>query len=178
MRTTSAIAPLIAAALAGSVTLTMSDAVASGDETTRVSGSGVDLASEAIIHSEEDTASGKIRRLTEIVRLTGDLSGYVLYQPTQEFDFVKNTLVVTGTNFFSGTIAGSDPVVLRSDESRFEVDLATGEETGKVRLTRSNDSSDKGLWYDCDLAVVGTGLTAEGNPTFNYSGECTRRGRN
>ncbi len=175
---TSAIATIIGAALAGAVTLTASDAIAGGQETIQVTGSGVDLASEAIIHSEENTASGQIRKLTEIVRLTGDLSGYVLYQPTQEFDSVKNTLVITGTNFFSGTIAGSDPVILRSDESRFEVNLATGEETGNVHLTRSNDSPEKGQWYDCELAVVGTGVTAEGNPTFNYSGECTRRGHN
>jgi hypothetical protein len=161
-----------------SVMLLMSSAaVASSDQQSMsVSGSGVDLASEAIVHSEENTPTGLIKRLTEIVRLEGDLSGYVLYQATQQFDFVANTLVVTGENFFSGTIAGSDPVILRSDESRFEVDLATGEEVGNVHLTRSNDASDKGSWYECDLAVVGTGLTPEGNPTFEYSGECVRRG--
>jgi len=176
MRTTSAIATLIAAALAGALTLEAPDAAAGGQETIQVAGSGVDLASEAIIHSEEPTPTGLIKRLTEMVRLEGDLSGYVLYQATQQFDFVENTLVVTGTNFFSGTIVGSDPVILRSDESRFEVNLATGEETGEVHLTRSKDSPDRGAWYDCDLAVVGTGVTAEGNPTFDYSGECTPRG--
>jgi hypothetical protein len=139
-------------------------------------GSGVDFESEAIIHSEEPTPNGLIRRLTEIVRLDGDLHGYVLYQATQQFDFVANTLVVTGENFFSGTIAGSEPFILRSDESRFDVNLATGEETGHVRLTRSNDAPQRGSWYDCDLAVVGTGITPEGNPTFDYSGECIHQG--
>jgi hypothetical protein len=64
-----------------------------------------------------------------------------------------------------------------SDESRCEVDLATGEEAGNVHLTRSNDTSDKGRWYECNRAVVGTGLTPEGNPTFDYGSSCTRRGR-
>ena len=161
-----------------SVMLLMSSAAVAGagQATIPVSGSGMDLASDAIVHSEESTPAGTIKRLTEFVRLTGDLSGYVLYQATQQFDFVNNKLLVTGTNFFSGTIAGSDPVILRSDESRFEVDLATGAETGRVHLTRSNDAPDKGSWYECDLAVVGTGLTFEGNPTFDYSGVCIRRG--
>lgn len=160
------------------VMLLMSSAAVAGSnqQSIAVSGSGMDLASDAIVHSEESTPTGVIKRLTEMVRLTGDLSGYVLYQATQEFDFVNNTLLVTGTNFFSGTIAGSDPVILRSDESQFEVDLATGEEVGNVHLTRSNDAPDKGSWYECDLAIVGTGLTPEGNPTFDYSGVCTRRG--
>ena len=142
-----------------------------------VSGSAVDFTSEAIIHSQESTPTGMIQRTTSIVQLSGDLSGYVLYHATQEFDFVNGTLVVTGTNFFSGTIAGSDPVILRSDESRFEVDLATGAELGRVHITRANDAPDKGSWYECDLVVVGTGLSPEGNSLSDYSGECMRRGR-
>jgi hypothetical protein len=47
---------------------------------------------------------------------------------------------------------------------------------GRVHFARSNDSPDKGRWYDCDLAVVGSGVTPEGNPTFDYRGECTRHG--
>ncbi|MDQ3671208.1 MAG: hypothetical protein M3364_02040 [Actinomycetota bacterium] len=177
MRAT-AVIPVLGAALAGTAILTSSAAIAgSGQETVAVSGSGADIASEAIVHSEETTPTGMVRTLTEIVELTGDLHGKVLYQARQEFDFVANTLVVTGANVFSGTIAGSDPVILRSDESRFEVDLATGEETGKVHLTRSNDAPDNGSWYECDLVVVGTGQSPEGNPTFDYSGTCTHRGR-
>jgi hypothetical protein len=176
MRTTIFI-PGLAAALAGTAILTSSAAIAGSEKTVAVSGSGVDIASEAVIHSERTTPTGMIRTLTEIVELTGDVHGKVLYQATQEFDFAANTLVVTGANVFSGTIAGSDPVVLRSDESRFEVNLATGEETGAVHLTRSNDAPDKGSWYECDLVVVGTGQTPEGNPTFDYSGTCTRKGR-
>lgn len=176
MRATTVI-PVLGAALAGTAILTSSAAIAGGQETVSVSGSGADIASEAIVHSEESTATGMVRTLTEIVELRGGLHGKVLYQARQEFDFVSNTLVVTGENVYSGTIAGSDPVILRSDESRFEVDLATGEETGKVHLTRSNDASDKGSWYECELVVVGTGKTPEGNPTFDYSGTCTRRGR-
>lgn len=177
MRATTLI-PVLGAALAGTAILTSSAAIAGSEQkTVAVSGSGIDIASEAIIHSEETTPTGMVRTLTEIVELMGDLHGKVLYQARQEFDFVANTLVVTGENFFSGTIAGSDPVILRSDESRFEVDLTTGAETGKVHLTRSNDTLDKGSWYECDLVVVGTGQTPEGNPTFDYTGTCTRRGR-
>jgi hypothetical protein len=176
MRATTAI-PGLGAALARTV-LTSSAAIAdSGQEAVSVSGSGVDIASEAIVHSEESTPTGMVRTLTEIVELTGDLHGKVLYQARQEFDSVAKTLVETGANVLSGTIAGSDPVILRSYESRFDVDLATGEGTGHVHLTRSNDAPDTGPWYECDLVVVGTGQTPEGNPTFDYSGRCTRRGR-
>ena len=176
MRTTTFI-PMLGAALAGTAILAASAAIADSETTVLVSGSGVDLASEAIVHSEQTTPTGTIRTVTEIVELTGDLHGKVLYQATQEFDFAANTLVVTGANVFSGTIAGSDPLLLASDQSRFEVNLATGEETGKVHLTRSNDAPDKGSWYDCDLVVVGTGQTPDGNGTFDYSGTCTRKGR-
>ena len=169
--------PALGAVVAGTAILTSSAAIAGSDQTVAVSGSGVDIASEAIIHSEETTSTGMIRTLTEIVELTGDLHGKVLYQATQEFDFAASTLVVTGENVFSGTIADSDPVILRSDESHFEVNLATGDETGEVHLTRSNDAPENGSWYECDLAVVGTGQTPEGNPTFDYSGTCTRKGQ-
>lgn len=176
--TTISLVPALTAALAGTVILSASAALAdSGQETVSVSGSGVDLAGDAIVHSEQSTPTGMVRRLTEIVELDGDVNGKVLYQATQEFDFVANKLVVTGENYFSGTIAGSDPVILRSDESRFEVDLTTGEELGEVHLTRATDAPHKGSWYECNLVVVGTGLTPEGNPTFDYSGSCTRRGR-
>ena len=142
-----------------------------------VSGSAVDFTSEAIIHSQESTPTGMIQRATEIVKLSGDLSGYGLYQTTREFNFVNSSLVITGENLFSGTITGSDPVILRSDESRFEVDLATGAELGRVHITRANDAPDKGSWYECDLVVVGTGLSPEGNSLSDYSDECMRRGR-
>jgi hypothetical protein len=144
-------------------------------ERVSVSGGGVDLASGAIVHSEETTPTGVVKCLTELVRLYGDLTGYVLYQPIQVFDTERRKLVVTGENVFSGTIAGSDPVILHSDESRFEVDLTTGTETGTVHLVGGSDAHGSGAWYECELVVVGTGHTAEGDPTFNYSGVCTRR---
>ncbi len=142
-----------------------------------VSGSSVGFLSEAIIHSQESTPTGMIQRATEIVKLSGDLSGYALYYATSEFDFVNGTVVVTGTNFFSGTIAGSDPVILRSDESRFEIDLATGAGLGKIHVTRANDAPDKGSWYECDLTVDVTGLSPEGNSISDYTGVCKRFGR-
>ena len=178
MTTTRILIGALVAALA--VTMILTSPAAShdtGPETISVSGSGTDLANSAIIHSEESTTTGVIKRVTEIISLTGDLNGYVLYQPTQTFDYTNNTLVVTGTQFFSGTIAGSDPVILYDDQFRFDVNLATGEETGEVHLRRSNDAPDNGHWYECDLVVVGTGLTTDGNPTFDYSGSCTLRRR-
>lgn len=167
----------LTAALAGTAILTSATVAQGGPQSISVSGSGVDLASDAVVHSEQPTATGVTKKLTEMVRLTGDIDGYVLYQATQEFDFVNKTLAVTGENVFSGTIAGSSPVILRSDESRFDVDLATGAETGNVHLTRSNDAPHNGSWYECDLSVVGTGQTPEGNPMFDYVGVCTPRGR-
>ena len=175
MRTTIFI-PGLAAALAGTAILTSSAAIAGSEKTVSVSGSGIDIASEAIIHSELTTPTGMIRMLTEIVELTGDVNGKVLYQATQEFDFAANTLVVTGENVFSGTIAGSDPVILRSDESRFEVDLATGEETGGAPHSQQRCPG-QGILVRLRPPGRRNRPDTGGKPTFDYSGTCTRKGR-
>lgn len=143
-----------------------------------VSGSAVHFFTTAITHSQEPTETGMIQRSTDIVQLSGDLNGYLLYHVTSTFDFVAGSLVNTGTQFFSGTIAGSDPVVLHDDSFRFVVDLSTGETLGEIHFGRSNDAPHKGSWYECDLVVVGTGMmTPEGDGMVDYSGECTRRGQ-
>lgn len=142
----------------------------------QVSGSGVHFFSTAIVHSQEPTGNGRIQRSTDIVQLTGDVHGYVLYHPTSVFDFAGGTLVNTGTQIFSGTIAGSEPVILHDNTFRFEVDLATGEEHGVVHLSRSSDAPHQGGWYECNLDVVGTGVTADDDNMFDYSGVCTPRG--
>src|SRR6185369_5881556 len=49
-----------------------------------------------------------------------------------EIDFVHKMLVNTGNQVYSGTIAGSAPVMLHDDRFRFQVNLATGEEHGRV----------------------------------------------
>lgn len=141
-----------------------------------VSGSGVHYFTTAVIHSQEPTDSGMIQLSTDIIELTGDLSGYILYHPVSVFDYEAGTLVNTGTQFFSGTVAGSAPMVLHDDEFRFDVNLATGATTGTVYLGRSKDAPTRGGWYECALDVVGTGLTPEGNGMVDYSGECTPRG--
>lgn len=141
-----------------------------------VSGSAVHHFTTAIVHAEEPTADGKIQRSTEIIELTGDLNGYILYHPTSVFDEAAGTLVNTGTQVFSGTVAGSGPVILHDDSFRFEVDLATGETTGEVHFRRSGDAPHPGHWYDCDLVVVGTGVTPEGDGLAEYSGTCARYG--
>lgn len=141
-----------------------------------VSGSAVHFLSTAVVHSQEPTANGMVQRSTDVIELRGDLSGYVLYHPTSVFDFEAGTLVNTGTQIFSGTVAGSAPVILHDDTFRFEVDLATGATTGVVYLGRSKDAPLKGTWYECTLDVVGTGVTPEGDNLSDYTGECTLRG--
>jgi hypothetical protein len=74
---------------------------------------------------------------------------------------------------YSGTIASSVPVMLHDDQFRFEVNLVTGEETGQVFLF-DNIAGPK---VRCKLEVVGTGVNADRNPTFDYTGECTFRGQ-
>jgi hypothetical protein len=141
--------------------------------TVQVSGSGVDRLDTALVHSEQPTATGLIKRSTETVELQGDLAGRVLYHVTSVFDFVHGTLVNTGDQVYSGTIAGSRPLLVHDDQFRFEVDLATGEEAGKVYLFNHL----AGPKVRCTLDVVGTGRDSSGNPTFDYTGECTFRGR-
>ena len=143
------------------------------DRTVHVNGSGFDALNTATIHSKVNTASGMIQKSTEIIELTGDLEGKVLYHVTSVFDFVNGTLVNTGDEVYSGTIAGSDPVLVHDDQFRFEVNLNTGEESGDVYFV----DHIAGPRMRCTLHVVGTGLNADGNPTFNYSGDCTFRGR-
>ncbi len=164
------------AALTAATIVASSPTAGGAERSIPVSGSGVDLLSAAIVHSQEPTPNGMRQQATESVRLWGDMEGYVLYHVTSEFDFTTNTLVNTGTQFFSGTIAGSDPVVLHDNEFRFVVDLTTGAETGEVHFRRSQDAPHPSWWYECDLVVVGTGLNADGDPTFDYSGDCTRKG--
>ena len=157
------------------VTLCVGMADARPDAVTRtvpVAGSGVDHLTTAIVHSQEPTPTGKIQKSTEIVELNGDLKGFVLYHVTSVFDFVGGTLVNTGDQVFSGTIAGSAPVMIHDDRFRFQVNLLTGEESGQVYLLNPI----AGPKARCQLDVVGTGLTAEGNPTFDYRGTCAIRG--
>jgi len=139
--------------------------------TRSVSGSAVHFFTTAIVHSQTPTDTGMIQRSTDIIELTGDLKGRVLYHPTSVFDFVKGTLVNTGNQVFSGTVLGSAPVLLHDDEFRFEVDLNTGGlESGEVHL------SDRiaGPKIRCDLVAVGTGAkTPEGNSIVDYTGTCT-----
>lgn len=164
-------------ALAVGVALsTAATPTASGGEALTVSGTGVHAFSTAIIHSQVATESGMIQRSSDIVTLRGDLEGHLLYHPTSIFDDEGGTLVNTGTQLFSGTVLGSEPVILHDDRFRFEVDLETGATTGAVYLGRSNDAPAAETWFDCDLAIVGTGVTDDGDATFTYEGSCQRNG--
>jgi hypothetical protein len=143
----------------------------SHERTVAVAGTGVDQLKTALVHSKETTATGMIQRSTEIVDLDGDLKGRVLYHVTSVFDFVHNTLVNTGDQVYSGTIKGSEPVMLHDDQFHFDVNLSTGAEQGEVFLFNHI----AGPKVRCKLDVTGTGLTPEGNPTFEYHGECRFR---
>jgi hypothetical protein len=145
---------------------------AAAERTVSVAGSGFDDLANAIVHWQVPTPTGTIQQSTEIVELFGDLRGRVLYHVTSVFDFVNGTLVNTGDQVFSGTIAGSRPVMLHDEEFRFEVNLITGSESGTVFLF----DHIAGPKVRCALHVVGTGPNGSGNPTFTYTGECTFRG--
>ncbi len=136
--------------------------------TVQVSGTGTDLLNGTIVHSKKPTTTGVIQRGTEIVELRGDLNGKILYHVTTVIDNQKGTLVNTGDQVFSGTIAGSEPVMIHDSKFRFEVNLATGAESGSVYLF----DHIAGPHVRCELKVTGTGKTADGNPTFSYSGTC------
>jgi hypothetical protein len=147
-------------------------AAAAAERKVAVAGNGFDDLANAIVHWQVPTPSGTIQQSTEIVELFGDLRGRVLYHVTSVLDFVNGTLVNTGDQVFSGTIAGSRPVMIHDDQFRFEVNLITGSESGTVFLF----DHIAGPKVRCALHVVGTGPNAAGNPTFDYSGECTFRG--
>lgn len=134
-----------------------------------VSGTGTDLLNGAIVHSSTETPEGMIRKSTVIIDLRGDLTGKVLYQVTSTYDSAKGTLVNTGVQVFSGTVAGSDPVMIRDSRFRFKVDLKTGGDSGDVFLLDHL----AGPNITCTLHVVGTGKDVDGNPTFRYSGNCS-----
>jgi hypothetical protein len=136
--------------------------------TVHVSGTGTDLLNGAIVHSKKPTATGMIQRGTEIVELSGDMTGKILYHVTSVIDNQKGTLVNTGDQVFSGTIAGSEPVMIHYSKFRFEVNLATGADSGSVYLF----DHIAGPYVRCELQATGTGKTADGNPTFKYAGTC------
>lgn len=160
----------------GEAGVSASELTAASSAPIPVSGSTVAFASSAVIHSEEPTATGMIQRSTSVVKVSGDVSGWVLFHPTSVFDFAAGTLVNTGSQVFSGTIAGSDPVVLHDDQFRFDIDLNTGETIGEIHFSRSNDAPHKGGWFECRIVLVGTGVTPEGDFTSDYDGTCVRRG--
>ncbi len=134
----------------------------------QVTGTGTDLLNGAIVHSKRQTPNGMIQQSTETVELKGDLKGRVLYHVTSTFDFANDSLVNTGDQVFSGTVAGSDPVMIHDGRFRFHANLKTGADTGSVHLV----DHIAGPRVKCTLQVVGTGKDADANPTFNYSGHC------
>jgi len=133
-----------------------------------VSGTGTHYFTTAIIHSKEPTPTGFVQRSTDIVELEGDLEGRVLYHPVSVFDFAAGTLVNTGHQVFSGTVLGSEPVLISDDEFRFEVQLATGETVGRIFLTQPM----AGPRIYCELEANGTGMSPGGDARIAYTGRC------
>ena len=58
--------------------------------------------------------------------------------------------------------------MIHDDRFRFDVNLVTGRETGRVYLF----DHIAGPRVRCTLDVVGTGLDPDGNPKFTYTGRC------
>lgn len=137
-----------------------------------VSGTGVHRFSEVVEHSRTETDTGLLIRSTEIIDLEGDLHGQILYHPVTEIDFANQTLVNTGHQVFSGTIAGEGPVLLYDDEFRFDVDLAMGRVRGEVFLERTL----AGRRMRCELEVTGPVAPPGQDSQFSYQGTCWGRG--
>ncbi len=161
--------PAVSILLAGALQSIASASSATAGLTVHVSGTGTDLLSAALVHSRKATANGEVQKSTEIVELDGDLEGKVLYQVTTRIDNRRGTLINTGDQVFSGTIAGSEPVMLHDARFRFEVNLKTGADSGSVFL----GDHIAGPRVRCRLRVTGTGKKPDGNPTFRYVGTCT-----
>ncbi len=137
-----------------------------------VAGTGIHYFSTAKIHSKEETATGFVQRSTDIIELDGDLKGTVIYHPVSVFDLAAGTLVNTGHQVFSGTVLGSSPVMIHDDEFRFDVNLHTGETTGKIYLSDPM----AGPKIRCELEAVGAGMTPEGDALVAYTGRCRLKG--
>ena len=58
--------------------------------------------------------------------------------------------------------------MIHDSKFRFEVNLATGADSGSVFLF----DHIAGPQVRCELKVTGTGKAPDGNPTFRYTGTC------
>lgn len=139
-----------------------------GYERFAISGTAIHYFDTKIVHRSHETAGGLRETTTETIDLTGDLEGRVLYQPTGNYDFVNGKLVNTGKQVFSGTVLGSEPVVIFDDEFRFEVDLNTGVVQGKVYLSNSI----AGPKTECELEVSGRAQPGASSSRATYTGYC------
>ncbi len=139
-----------------------------GYERFAISGTAVHYFDTKIVHRSNETAGGLRETTTETIDLTGDLEGRVLYQPTGNYDFVNGKLVNTGRQVFSGTVLGSEPVVIFDDEFRFEVDLNTGAVQGKVYLINSI----AGPKTECEIEVSGRAQPGAPSAEASYTGYC------
>ncbi len=133
-----------------------------------VSGTGIHHFDTSLLWKEIPSPRGVVQYTTDTVELFGDVEGRILYQPVTRILLDTNTLINRGNQVFSGTVLGVGPVMLHDDQFRFEVDLVTGATTGKVWLTNRI----AGPLVRCQLDIVGTGMTPEGNALVDYTGKC------
>ena len=135
-----------------------------------VSGTAIHYASTSWPHPDtyQATASGFTVVSTDFVEIFGDIEGRAVFQPFTTFDGVENTIVNTGHQVFSGTVLGSDPVMLYDDDFRFEIDLDTGDTTGEIYLIQQI----AGPKARCIFSMQSTGQDADGNNLSEYFGQC------
>lgn len=160
---------LIVAFALGGVTVAACSAESQADGWQAVSGAGVHQFSTATQHSEVPTETGVKARSTDIIELSGDLAGKILYHPTTVVDAAAGQLTNTGHQVFSGVVLKGEPVLLLDDSFRFELDLASGALKGDVLF----DETLAGPQTECRLTVTGAGdRTEAGDPKVTYEGEC------
>ncbi len=156
----------------GSISIIGVIAVAQGAEVIQVKGTGTDFLNGEIVHLKSTTPTGEMRKSTGISELRGDLNGKILYQLTAELDYTRGTLVKTGDQVFSGTVMGSEPLMIHDSKFRYEINLTTGALSGALYLF----DRIVGPTVECELQIIGTGVNADGNRTFSYVGTCTFAG--
>ena len=135
-----------------------------------VSGTAIHYASTSWVHGNtfQPTDTGFTLISTDFVEIFGDIEGRAVFQPFTTYNGDEGTIVNTGHQVFSGTVLGSDPVMLYDDNFRFEIDLIAGETTGDIYLVNQI----AGPKVRCIFSMQSTGQDAEGNNLSEYLGQC------
>ena len=135
-----------------------------------VSGTAIHYASTSWVHPNtfQATETGFTLVSTDFVEIFGDIQGRAVSQLFTTYNEVEGTIVNTGHQVFSGTVFGSDPVMLYDDDFRFEIDLVAGETTGDIYLI----DQISGPKVRCIFSMQSTGQDADLNNLSEYFGQC------